>query len=140
MAMKKLKIVLDTSIWISQLFGGNVKFNFYKIISSNKIQVYVSKELIFEIFDVVERPKIRKMLKDIKVQDLSIILNRRTKTINPTSNINICRDPKDNFLLSLCHDCNADYLITGDKDLLVLKSHGKTKILNLSDFITTNYL
>lgn len=49
--------------------------------------------------------------------------------------ITICRDPKDNFLLALANDGKADYLLTGDKDLLELKKFGKTKIEKLTAFI-----
>lgn len=42
---------------------------------------------------------------------------------------------KDNYLLGLCIDGKADYLITGDADLLVLKQIGETKILTLNEFI-----
>jgi len=45
-------------------------------------------------------------------------------------------DPKDNFLLALAKDGNADYLITGDNNLLSLKEFGKTKIVTLSEFET----
>jgi hypothetical protein len=48
--------------------------------------------------------------------------------------VDICRDPKDNFLLALAKDGNADYLITGDKDLRVLKEFEKTKIVSLDEF------
>ena len=46
----------------------------------------------------------------------------------------ICRDKKDNFLLDLAGNGNADYLITGDEDLLVLKEFKGTKILNFREF------
>jgi len=46
----------------------------------------------------------------------------------------MCRDSKDNFLLSLALDGRSDYLITGDKDLLELKEIGITKIVALADF------
>lgn len=52
------------------------------------------------------------------------------------STLNFCRDEKDNFLLNLAVDGNADYLITGDKDLLVLEKIEKTKILTYSEFVT----
>ncbi|MFN8431438.1 MAG: putative toxin-antitoxin system toxin component, PIN family [Spirosomataceae bacterium] len=42
---------------------------------------------------------------------------------------------KDNFLLSLAVDSMADYLITGDKDLLELVNINKTKILTMSQFL-----
>ncbi len=57
-----------------------------------------------------------------------------TNTIN-LRDIKICRDEKDNFLLSLSVDSKAEYLITGDKDLLVLEKIENTEILTFSEFI-----
>ena len=54
--------------------------------------------------------------------------------VDVQSLINICRDSKDNFLLALVKDGNADYLVTGDSDLLSVKKLGKTKIVKLSEF------
>ena len=51
------------------------------------------------------------------------------------SEITICRDSKDNFLLALAKDAGADFLITGDKDLLSLKTFGNTKIISLNEFV-----
>jgi putative PIN family toxin of toxin-antitoxin system len=55
--------------------------------------------------------------------------------IEVSSKIKKCRDPKDDFLLSLAVDSKADYLLTGDNDLLDLKRVGKTKIITFTDFI-----
>ena len=55
--------------------------------------------------------------------------------VNVRSEIKLCRDPKDNFLLSLSLDGNADYLLTGDKDLLDLVKFEKTKITTITDFL-----
>lgn len=55
--------------------------------------------------------------------------------IEVSSSIDTCRDPKDNFLLSLSKDSKANYLITGDKDLLELKKFEKTKIIRISDYV-----
>ncbi|WP_369410271.1 putative toxin-antitoxin system toxin component, PIN family [Hufsiella ginkgonis] len=52
-----------------------------------------------------------------------------------TSEITLCRDAKDNFLLSLAEDGKATHLITGDKDLLDLKKVGSTSILVMSDYL-----
>lgn len=54
--------------------------------------------------------------------------------IDVESTITVCRDPKDNFLLALAKDGKADYLITGDKDLLDLQKFGKTKIITIANF------
>lgn len=55
--------------------------------------------------------------------------------IEVNSNINVCRDPKDDFLLALAKDGNANFLLTGDKDLLELKRFGHTNIVALSHFL-----
>jgi len=47
-----------------------------------------------------------------------------------------CRDPKDNFLLALAKDGNADYLITGDDDLRSMNQFEKTIIVKLNEFET----
>lgn len=55
--------------------------------------------------------------------------------IQVTTTIDLCRDPEDNFLLALAKDGRADYLLTGDNDLLVLNQFEQTKIVKISDFI-----
>jgi len=50
------------------------------------------------------------------------------------SSVKLCRDEKDNFLLSLAKDGFADYLLTSDKDLLVLKRFEKTEILTALEY------
>ena len=57
------------------------------------------------------------------------------KLIEVTSETDVCRDSKDNFLLNLAVDGKADYLLTGDSDLLVVKKIKKTKIITWTDFI-----
>ena len=63
------------------------------------------------------------------------MVNQRVEFVDIVSEISICRDKKDNFLLSLAVDGKADYLITGDADLLELEKMGSTKIITLKKFI-----
>ena len=53
--------------------------------------------------------------------------------IQVSSDVDYCRDEKDNFLLNLAIDGKADYLVTGDQDLLELKKLGKTKIITIEE-------
>ena len=50
------------------------------------------------------------------------------------SEVEVCRDPNDNFLLSLAKDGQADFLITGDKDLLVIQEFEGTRIVTFKEF------
>ena len=51
------------------------------------------------------------------------------------SNLDLCRDKKDNFLLNLAKDSKSDYLITGDQDLLFLERIDNCKIIQYSNFL-----
>jgi uncharacterized protein len=63
------------------------------------------------------------------------LVRRRSLLIEVTSQITLSRDPKDDFLLALSIDSQADYLLTGDEDLLVLQKIEQTSILKIADFI-----
>ena len=47
----------------------------------------------------------------------------------------ICRDPKDDFILECAETGRADLIVTGDKDLLSLKSSGATAILTPRQYL-----
>jgi len=51
----------------------------------------------------------------------------------------ICRDVKDNHILDLAKISKAQYIITGDEDLLTLKTFQTTKILKFNSFIENHY-
>lgn len=69
------------------------------------------------------------------VRELLELIIGSSRDVEVISEVDICRDPDDNHLLALCKDGKVDVLITGDKDLLVLKKFGKTRILAPADFI-----
>ena len=55
---------------------------------------------------------------------------------NLKKQVNVCRDPKDNHILALAHEADANFIVTGDKDLLVLENYKETKIVTPADFLT----
>ncbi len=57
-----------------------------------------------------------------------------SELIEIQSDVHLCCDANDNFLLNLCIDGNADYLLTGDKDLLTIGAINDTKIVSYGDF------
>jgi uncharacterized protein len=51
------------------------------------------------------------------------------------SNVSLCRDKEDDFLLTLARDGKATYLITGDKDLITIDTFEQTRIVTLTEFL-----
>jgi uncharacterized protein len=50
----------------------------------------------------------------------------------------ICRDPKDNMFLELALSGNADLIISGDNDLLVLNQFRGIPVITPREFIDNN--
>lgn len=140
MPKEKYRIIIDTNLWISFLVSNDYT-KLDKILSDKLITVLYSQELIDEFIEVAQRPKFRKYFSHRDLQKLLLTMSERAIFIETFSIVNICRDPKDNFLLSLAKDGKASHLLTGDHDLLSLKKFGKTKIKTISEFIdeTKNY-
>ena len=80
-----------------------------------------SKELIEEFITVAKRPKFEKYFADSDIHDLLQLFDSFGELINVSSEISSCRDPKNIYLLNLAFDSKADFLITGDGDLLTIK-------------------
>jgi putative PIN family toxin of toxin-antitoxin system len=118
--MKKKKVVIDTNLWISFLISKNpVPIEF--LLLSKKIDTLFSNILFEEFIAVASREKFQNYFPIEDILNLSHVLLKHSNFIEVISKINICRDEKDNFLLNLAIDGKADYLISGDKDLLILK-------------------
>lgn len=91
--------------------------------------------MLVEFLEVASRPKFKKYFKKSDIDAILDTIDDVAQFITVVSKTNACRDPKDNFLLSLSKDGNADILITSDNDLLQLKKFGKTKILTISEYL-----
>jgi putative PIN family toxin of toxin-antitoxin system len=116
--------LIDTGVLISAfVFGGNPQKAVAK--AFRKAAVYVSPILLAEYRSVPAR-----MERDGKIdhaQFKALITGiaaviAKAKIIYPAKNLVICRDPSDNMLIECCEAARADFLITGDKDLLELTS------------------
>lgn len=129
-----MKIIIDCNIWISWLIGHQASF-VRRLLLNPHVDVYMCDALLDEIRDVANRSKIRKNVGKADTVELLHII----KTFCIFADIKIeahsyIRDPKDLYLLSFAESINADYIVSGDNDLLTLQQHKNTKILKLAEF------
>ena len=64
-----------------------------------------------------------------------LFVEKKGVSINPDISIERSRDKKDNFLLELSEVAKADYLVTRDNDLLILRKWKDTTIIMPEDFL-----
>ena len=130
-----MKIIIDTNLWVSFLI--NKKFDdLENLCLDESISVIYCDKIIKELIDVSSRNKIRKLgveEKDV-AKMLSLIITSCVKVTFENTAISVIRDPEDLYLLSLAEASDADFLITGDKDLLILRFHSRTQIVSYSEF------
>ena len=130
---KKIRLVVDVDAWVSSLLS----LSFYerlKIVFDSKYLLVVSTRLFSELDQAVSKPHLSRRIVWADYMDLVSQLRTDAELVDVSSTVDVCSDPKDNFLLALAKDGNADYLITGDNDLRTMKEFEKTKIVSLSDF------
>lgn len=128
------RIIIDTNLWISFLITKNFT-RLDEIIFSKKCVLIFSQELLEEFLTVAKRPKFRRFFSSSDIEEILETIQEYAEFIEVTSKTEVCKDPKDNFLLSLSMDGNADFLLTGDNDLLILTKFRKTSIITISDFL-----
>jgi len=129
------KIIIDTNLWISFLLSKKIVF-IDDLLSYRNVRLIFCHELLAELVEVATRPKLKKFFTTNDIKLILNIIERFADYIKVTSNVDLCRDAKDNFLLSLAKDSKSDFLITGDKDLLVLKEFEKTRIVTIAEYQT----
>jgi len=134
MQNKASRIIIDTNLWISFLITKNFAKLDEILFSRHGILVF-SQELLDEFLEVAKRPKFRRFFSAADIEELLETIDEYADFVKVQTKIEVCRDPKDNFLLSLSIDGNADFLLTGDKDLLDLIKFGDTTIITISDFL-----
>ena len=132
---KKLKIVLDANWYVSACISRKSRRTlYYEVLKSPLFQVFYSAELMAEFDRVIARPKFTKSITSKYVnyfKTIALTHLKETKTgIVPA----VVRDVNDNYLLGICEGCQANFLITGDLDLLILGKYKNTVILTMGQF------
>ena len=133
---KPIKVIIDTNLWISFLIGKQLA-SLQPLLVEKTVQPILSEQLLQEIILVTQKPKLQKYFPQSKVEELIDLLKNISLSIDIKSKVLICRDPKDNYLLALAQDSQADFLITGDKDLLILEKFKLTQIITYQYFLET---
>ena len=135
------RIIVDANVLLSALIGKTTAWYFDRLLTAralDSVQLYHTGRLITEVQASIQKPKLRKLIDSKKA--VSFLKNFESVSshiaINPTVLSSASRDPKDNYLLVLSEQADADYLITGDKDLLVLKHYLSTQIVSFAEFNT----
>ncbi len=136
--MEKIKVVIDTNVFISSLIG-KTRTNPKEIIDGfkkNKFSLILSPAILKEIEETLKEPKLKSIFNEDEAFNLLGLIRIRGLFVIPARKVNTCRDTHDNKILEAALKAKADFIITGDKDLLILKSFRSIPILTPKEFLT----
>lgn len=129
-----LRVVLDTNILVSAVIHNGNPRKLFKMGIVGKYQILSSREILDELSAVLLRPKFKMTRGDI-INIISALIES-VENIRITSNFQVVsRDPDDNIIINTAHDGNADYIVSGDKDVMNLKSFHKIKIVSVNEML-----
>jgi putative PIN family toxin of toxin-antitoxin system len=132
-----LKAVLDTNVFLRALINPHSRCGRLLSDFAEDYVIVLSPAIIREILEVLHRPTLRDKFPQISQLDVTrmISLFAQAEVVEPTSVPSISRDPGDDKFLACARSATADYLVTEDKDLLILESYEGTRICQPAEFI-----
>lgn len=133
MEKKIPRVVIDSNVVISGLVFGGTPYIVLLLAVSGQIQSVISKVILSEIEEAFERKF------PLSFEDKELMIQEYTQESIDVQlhgeEINVSRDPDDNKIIEAAVEGNCQYIVTGDKDLLILKNYKKIKILTPSEFL-----
>ena len=120
------KVVIDANVIISAAFGGRP----LEVVACalEEHEVYLSASIELELEGVISRLS-KKFTKEqiLFIREKFQQLLSLAKRVSVSTHVVLSRDAKDDHYLSVCKEAGADFLITGDKDLLSISQESLKK-------------
>jgi putative PIN family toxin of toxin-antitoxin system len=133
---EKLRFVFDNNVLISAaLIKSSVPDKAFDKAMNEGILLY-SCETLLELEEVLGRQKFRKYIDN---SDRIAFLNKlsgKSKAVKIKDKVTLCRDPKDNKFLELALSGKADFIISGDADLLTLHPFKNIPVISPASFLS----
>ena len=120
------KVVIDANVMISAAFGGKPLEAVVQAVKNH--EVYLSLTIERELREVIPGLS-RKLTKEqiFFIQENFQRVLSLAKRVSVSTHVVLSRDAKDDHYLSLCREVRADFLVTGDKDLLNISQESLKK-------------
>lgn len=127
-----MRIVIDTNVLLSALLWGGTPRLIIEALRSESAQLFVSEALLAEFDSVLARPKFAVIIQKTRKSPAGLSAALRTLAVTivaPPLAKQVCRDANDDVVLACALAANADAIVTGDEDLLVLQSFQQIPIV-----------
>lgn len=136
--MRRAKVVLDANVIISgMLYKEGNPARILGLWKKGAFVLVMSQPLYEEIINAITKLKPKYKIPTTAIKEMAELLRDYSLWVEIKHIPKVTRDPKDNMIAATAVAAKADFLITGDKDILALgKSYKKVKIRKPAEFPT----
>ncbi len=127
-----MRIVVDTNVVISGIFFGGAPRQILNAIVTSDITACATAEIVEEYLEIIDEMIKRKQGRINKT--LLYPLIHALEMIEPNAHVELSRDPDDDKFLGCAKDAKALYIVSGDKDLLILEQFENIEIITAKEF------
>jgi putative PIN family toxin of toxin-antitoxin system len=134
-----IRAVLDTNQYVSMAIkAGGIADRLLTAWREGRFVLLVSPPILGEIFRVLRYPRLRRFVRltPADLDDLveSLLLDAELTPGRLVVRV-VTRDPSDNMFLACAVEGHADYIVSGDQDLLTLSSYQGISIVRAAEFL-----
>jgi putative PIN family toxin of toxin-antitoxin system len=131
------RAVFDTNVFLRALINPHSRCGRLLGEFTGAYELVLSPAIVREALEVLHRPQLRARFPQIAELDIAhiIALFKQAQVVEPQDVPPVSRDPDDDKFLACARAARAEYLVTEDKDLLVLEEYEGTRICQPAEFI-----
>ena len=128
-----MKAVFDTNVLIAAFLTEGLCSGLLLRARKQAFNLVLCDDIIGEFQGILTK-KFKLSSSDIS-EITTIVTEATSEILHQTASLGrICRDPDDDMVIACAVDANADYIVTGDEDLLILKRYKDIVIINPRNF------
>ena len=126
----------DTNIFISGIFWRGLPRRAIHLAKQGRVEIVTCESLLDELRDVLTRPDKPFRLSAKEAEKVINNVRSYVRLVTPTRKVDVCRDPSDNLVIECALTGGAQYIVTGDLDLKVLRRYEEIEIVDVRTFLS----
>lgn len=127
------RVVFDVNVIVSYAVNRKL-LELITLVSKYNIEIFSCEELLEELRSVLDYPHLEKYLSKNERSNIVRLFESVSTSVNIDTRYDGLIDPKDNYLVDLVYAIKANYLVSGDREVLIQKHIGRIQIISPAQF------
>ncbi len=131
-----MRVVIDTNVLISAIFWTGKPKHLLNQVRLGKLTLLTSKTLLAELKEILTRQDKPFRLSVAEAEQVVAAMRDLAEIVEPRQRLSICQDEEDNRVLECAAEGHAEWIITGDLQLLGLRSFQGMPLVTVASFLS----